>query len=269
MTEADWLGCNDPSKMLPFVQGKASERKLRLFACACCRRVWDLLPKDGRKAVKVAEKFADGLAGLEELRRAAHRIERICRDKARAWRSRARQAAVAADAAFGATDRGERMAPMVARSAAGLLSMLGVVEHSAGLRLGVLGVDEAGLWVVRWRKGRGKKKERERKRERHAMEASENEWGPERRAQADLLRCILGNPFRAVITHSAIHVWNDKTVRRIAQTIYDESAFDCMAVLADALEDAGCTGEELLAHCRAGGEHVRGCWAVDLLLGKE
>ena len=42
-----------------------------------------------------------------------------------------------------------------------------------------------------------------------------------------------------------------------------------MPILADALEDAGCTNQDILNHCRGGGEHVRGCWVVDLLLGKE
>ena len=62
--------------------------------------------------------------------------------------------------------------------------------------------------------------------------------------------------------------WNDGTVRKIAQAIYDERAFDRLPILADALEDAGCDNADILNHCRNGGEHVRGCWVVDLLLGK-
>ena len=54
----------------------------------------------------------------------------------------------------------------------------------------------------------------------------------------------------------------------MAQLIYDDRAFDRLPLLADALEDAGCTDADILAHCRNGGEHVRGCWVVDLLLGK-
>ncbi len=56
---------------------------------------------------------------------------------------------------------------------------------------------------------------------------------------------------------------------RIAGTIYTDRAFDRLPILADALEDAGCDNAEILAHCRGGGEHVRGCWVVDLILGKE
>jgi hypothetical protein len=57
-------------------------------------------------------------------------------------------------------------------------------------------------------------------------------------------------------------------VVKLAAAIYAERAFDRLPVLADALEDAGCTDAEILGHCRAGGEHVRGCWVVDLVLGK-
>jgi hypothetical protein len=58
-------------------------------------------------------------------------------------------------------------------------------------------------------------------------------------------------------------------VRKIAGAIYEERAFDRLPILADALEEAGCTDAEVLEHCRGPGPHVRGCWVVDLLLGKE
>jgi hypothetical protein len=58
-------------------------------------------------------------------------------------------------------------------------------------------------------------------------------------------------------------------VVRLAQGIYEDRAFDRLPVLADALEEAGCDNAEILSHCRGPGPHVRGCWAVDLSLGKE
>jgi hypothetical protein len=86
---------------------------------------------------------------------------------------------------------------------------------------------------------------------------------------AALLRCIFGNPFRSQPPLPAsVLAWNGDTVRRIAEGIYEERAFDRLPILADALLDAGCDDEELLAHCRSAGPHVRGCWAVDLILGK-
>jgi hypothetical protein len=91
----------------------------------------------------------------------------------------------------------------------------------------------------------------------------------ERQHQARVLHCIFGNPFRPSPSLPSVTLaWNDGTVRRIAQGIYIDRAFDRLPILADALEEAGCTNADILAHCRQPGEHVRGCWVVDLLLGK-
>src|SRR5690348_8187215 len=73
MTEAEWDACDDPTPMLEFLRGRVSDRKLRLFACACCRAVWPCLTDErGRIAVEVAERFADGGATAEEMQAAAH-----------------------------------------------------------------------------------------------------------------------------------------------------------------------------------------------------
>jgi hypothetical protein len=84
--------------------------------------------------------------------------------------------------------------------------------------------------------------------------------------QADLLRDIFGNPFRPVALD---HRWLTSTVLDLATAIYAERAFERLPILADALMDAGCDSEEVIAHCRSDGTHARGCWVVDLLLGKE
>src|SRR5581483_3643837 len=129
-----------------------------------------------------------------------------------------------------------------------------------------------------------------------ANAAEANEW----RAHCDLLRDLFGeyfgppgneggwlpfrpnpdHPFRSrqqwcllpAMRDTALQrewlTWNDSLVRRLAQAIYDERAFDRLPILADALEEAGCTNADILNHCRQPGEHVRGCWVVDLLLGK-
>ncbi len=67
---------------------------------------------------------------------------------------------------------------------------------------------------------------------------------------------------------SAVWEWNSGAVVRLAEAIYEERAFNRLPILADTLKQAGCANSDLLAHCRGGGEHVRGCWVVDLLLGK-
>jgi hypothetical protein len=91
----------------------------------------------------------------------------------------------------------------------------------------------------------------------------------ERHAQAEVLRDILGNPFRPLPkVNAAWLAWEGGTVPKLAQAAYDERAFDRLHVLADALEEAGGTDADLLGHLRGPGPHVRGCWVVDLLLGK-
>ena len=72
MTEAEWLACTNPQRMLFFLRGRASDRKLRLFACAYCRLQWNLLTDErSRKAVEMAEEYADGLVSEAECREAA------------------------------------------------------------------------------------------------------------------------------------------------------------------------------------------------------
>ena len=88
----------------------------------------------------------------------------------------------------------------------------------------------------------------------------------EREKQASLLRDILGNPFRPVTLDPR---WLTSNVIDLAQAIYQERAFEKMPILADALMDAGCDSDEMLKHCRCDSLHVRGCWVVDLLIGKQ
>src|SRR5947209_4148502 len=102
MGEREWLACADPGPMLEFLRtgGNARERKLRLFACACCRRIWDLHTKRERKAIKAAEGGADGLRGPEELRRQNRQVERGARGRSGRWRFRDQRVQMGAKAAF-------------------------------------------------------------------------------------------------------------------------------------------------------------------------
>lgn len=77
---------------------------------------------------------------------------------------------------------------------------------------------------------------------------------------------IFGNPGRPM---SFDVTWLTGTVVALAQSIYNDRAFDRMPILADALEDAGCNSQDILSHCRQPDGHVRGCWVVDLVLGRE
>ncbi|MCI0640649.1 MAG: hypothetical protein L0Y72_20025 [Gemmataceae bacterium] len=96
--------------------------------------------------------------------------------------------------------------------------------------------------------------------------ASKTDHDQEQSRQCRHLRDIFGDPFRPI---SALPTWLTVDVIELARTIYDERAFDRLPELADALEQAGCTHADLLAHLCQPEEHVRGCWAVDLLLGEE
>ena len=87
----------------------------------------------------------------------------------------------------------------------------------------------------------------------------------ERRTHCDLIRELFGNPFCPVAFPPS---WRTDTAITLARQMYDAREFSAMPILADALQDAGCDNDDVLNHCRAPGVHVRGCWVVDLVLGK-
>lgn len=104
---------------------------------------------------------------------------------------------------------------------------------------------------------------------RHTGAAREASQADMLRRQASLLRCVVGNPFRPAPAFDPRWLtWNDRTAVKMAQAICAERAFEWMPILADTLEDAGCCNPSILNHCRQAGEHVLGCWVLDLLLRK-
>jgi hypothetical protein len=211
--------------MLEYLQGKISERKARLFAVACCRRMlaWAEAGAEARRAVDVAERYADGQAGPAELRAAEAAVTSEL--------PAAEACALAADSedmVDAAVDCARRAAEAVGESAADQRErFLPDVE--------------------------------DRDRRSRIAQFAETE------VQAILLSDIAGNPFRPVRLDPG---WRTPEVVSLARTIYDRPAFDHLPALADALETAGCSNEDVLAHCRGQGVHARGCWAVDLLLEK-
>jgi hypothetical protein len=220
MTEQEWLPCTDPQPMLDFLEGKGSERKLRLFAVACCRRIWHLLTDErSRTAVEVAEKYAEHLVS-EEDRAIIHDVLHSDTDY-----NPERDASGVAFAC--ATQSVQANAMWAAQS---------TVMYAKLARSATLGF----------------------------LQAADAE-AEEGKRQARFLHCIFGNPFPPITLNPA---WLTPTVKALASTIYETRAFDQMPVLGDALEEAGCTVAEVLEHCRSGGEHVRGCWVVDKVLGR-
>jgi hypothetical protein len=273
MTEAEWLTCPDPEPMLKFLAGKTSDRLLRLFAVACCASIWHLLTDErSRKAVIAAEQYADG--GMTE--------EQFARVRAAAHEAffAAKDAEYVAEAEANFCSTPEYRVVCVELCAAG--AVRAAVSVKADMALHVLDAyhpaeaEDQGTrhdsqpcheWAARARAHADRLALRE------ARGYAADRWGdpagyPEVLPQADLLRDIFGNPFRPSALSSAVLIWNDGAVVKIAECIYAERAFDRLPILADALLDAGCDDEELMAHLRSPGPHVRGCWALDLILGK-
>lgn len=212
MTEEEWLNCIDHDTILFWLDKQSSARKLRLFCCACVRRIWRQLDdaEASRRAVELTEWFVEDQATQEELatvQKRANDVTGSTHKKQNAQRAAAWCASAVVDAAS------------IARSVA---------------------------WA--------------------SIYASHKSHRREKAAQAALLREVFGNPFRPVALDPH---WLTTDVRALAAGIYADRAFDRMPILADALQDAGCTNEEVLSHCRDTTlAHIRGCWVVDLLLGK-
>jgi hypothetical protein len=277
VTEAEWLAGTDPYRMLyhlacsrrpprwhfrlwrllrpprwyPEGLDWEGDRKLRLLACACCRRVARFLTDQrSLRAIEVNELYADGEATAQELAQAARGALEATGDDP--------------DDNFGPWDDlplSGKPADQAARASA----YLGQHHVWSGVRCAL----DTAAWAMAW-----------------AADPGAPEWpgvGPKealRRAladQADLVRELLGNPFRpAPALDPAFLTWQGGAVRELARAAYEErrlpeGTLDAarLALLADALDDAGCGDPELLDHLHGPGVHVRGCWAVDLLLSRD
>jgi hypothetical protein len=256
MIKADWLSCGNPAPMLAALEQRASDRKLRLFASACCRRI-DLLLVDrrSREALDVAERFADGRATFGELVEASYAAD-LAADLAFSTAYGAAQdealAAGLADDWIHAAFHRAADASAAAKAAACAVALDAADCVRAG-ELACQALAQAAVPLLFGGEGRPYLRERE------ALETAE------RVAQAALLRDILGNPSSP---HPIDPTWLTPAVSDLARSIDAGLAFDRMPALADALEQAGCTDETILDHCRSGTDHVRGCWVVDGLLGK-
>jgi hypothetical protein len=250
MTESEWLACEDPAPMLEALQssGKVSPRKVRLFAVACCRRISHLLVHDiSKRAVALAEQFADRLATDEELLECNTQAEEVWACLTDTFWSRPMNPNNEYDAAV--LSKGIHLGA-ISGAAGAVTAAVGGLEGEASVLTTARYASEAAGWVnVTF----GEEYENSR------------DVAAEQAARAVLLRDIF--PFPAA--PAADPAWLGGAVQCLAQVIYDERAFDQLPILGDALEDAGCHDERILGHCRQAEGHVRGCWLVDLLLGKE
>jgi hypothetical protein len=215
LTEAEWLAATDPLPMLDFLRGRVSDRKRRLFAVSCCRRVGELHEPWMVAALLAAERYADGHCSRGELdafrRQAEGSLSEIDGDLEE----------VVCVSIWRATD----------------LDREEEVERD----------DFAAVSAA------------------HVVFAVEDPQD-ERRVQAAIAKEVFGNPFRPAVLDPRLRTAN---VLSLAQGVYQSRVFYRLPVLADALEDAGCADADLLGHLRGPGPHVRGCWGLDSVLGKE
>jgi len=236
MNEAAWFTCTDPTPMLDFLRGKASERKLRLFAAKSARLASEwLVHPNSRAAVEASERVAEGVSNpdiLAPIYRAAWDVLPL--------------------------ELGSGLHVIAARAA-------GRAVQEQAYEAAVLTKNE----IV------GLHAEME-----EATVTSEDEqyrmyWIGKAQGESRVvafLRDIFGNPFRPVTLDPT---WLTPTILALAQAAYENRVLPSgtldnarLAVIADALEDAGCDHADILNHCRQPGEHVRGCWVLDLLLRK-
>jgi hypothetical protein len=234
MTDVKWLKCEDPEAMLTVLQNKVSDRKLRLFACACCHRIAHFVVDDrSRTAIAILEQYADGQASDEQL---------VVADEAN-QEMLGRSGTEAAHDAATYTIACAVGVPQDGPSAVDTTKNARLTAHGAA---GTIAIAP------------------DRTQSKRAQQAARK---VESRAQAVLLRDIFGNPFRPV---AFAPEWRTDTAVSLGRQMYDAREFSAMPILADALQDAGCDDDDILQHCRdANQPHVRGCWVVDLVLGKE
>ncbi len=249
MTNREWRRCKAPTKMIEALKDTASDRKSILYMCARCRFIWELLYDDRSKvAVEVAERFVEGLATLEELKRANWEAEcptfqydfepgvwgtwECYKDSVpQSVQNLVRMGVLTPEQLL--EDEPE-VDPLVKQRLCAAASLAEAACSPSPFRFFSRGLGEY-ISLVDW----------------------PGDW---------LLRCVFGKPFLPRVTVDPD--WLTSNVVGLAGMIYEERAFDRMLNLGDALEEAGCGNEDILKHCRSDKPHVRGCCVVDTVLGK-
>jgi hypothetical protein len=221
MTEREWLAAEYPS-VIVLHRSARSNRKRRLLACACAKRVLPFLPDDPRirAVLNEAEEYAEGTGDWKRVLSARRGL--------RAIRSELEQNG-------GLEHQFHALNALVGTTADDSSGTLGALEAAVT------------AFAANARPDRGAGRDAERS------------------AQLELTRDVFKNPFRPITFDP---IWRTDTALSLARRMYESPAFDAMPILADALQDAGCEDEAILTHCRGDGPHVRGCWVVDLVLGK-
>jgi hypothetical protein len=231
VTGQEWLTCNCVERLLWAVEGCATERKLRLLSTALCESIRYLLSdKRSRQAVRVARLSVDGWASVEACIAARQEAAEV-------------------------PHRGPHGAALAADAARLTLGNMGVRNVIALFHLTDAAISAEVGERPSLRKNPGLlqhlRKEAVRENQRTAVQ---------------LIRDVFANPVEPVNFEPR---WRSLDVLALAEGTYAGPAFERLPILADALEEAGCTSTPLLEHCRGKGKHVRGCWALDLVFNKQ
>ena len=212
MTEAEWLAATDPGAMFQWLRDRTpppTERKWRLLLAGCARQVWGQIPPgQNRETVETAERYADGGAADEELKKCQTAYYTVT------------------EAMKSSGKIGFQIHALTYASTASMR-----IIHRPHITTYWSGISPLA-----------------------------GEYLP------GLLRCVFGNPHRPVVTDPS---WHTPEVLALAGQIYADRTFDRLSILADALHAVGCDEPDVLAHCSVSGPHVRGCWVLDQLLGRE
>jgi hypothetical protein len=239
MTESEWLASNDPLALLRRLPAAKVERKRLLLVCAAWQQLRQALPEArSQQALAALEQLAENIATADPgaVLWTAMQIEEPIWP--RIWQ-----------------EDGEFQPAWNAETAALAATVL-VGTMALGLGDAYLATEAEALRAAE-KVGR----------ESDTVAAG---WRRQLDRLADLVRDVFGPlPFRAVTVEPTWLGRNESSLAYLTRSIYEERAFERLPVLADALEEAGCASTDFLNHCRVPGEHVRGCWVVDLLLGKQ
>ena len=235
MTEWEWCQCADPIRLLAYLNRPQGDRKLLLYAVACCREhQHHLRHAVSRDAIEWAARFADGDVDRDE---ESHRLEWASEGAAYECETSLAREHVADWVESGARESGASLRHLHGRIAARRHS----ATHAAYFANALLSLDTTDPFDPTL--------------SRH-----------ERLLSVEPLRDIFGNPFRPVACDPA---WRTDTAVSLATQMYETREFGAMPILADALQDAGCDNPDILNHCRDTSlPHVRGCWVIDLLTGR-
>ena len=276
MTEAEWESCADPPTLLKLVRLHKKRRKRRLFCAACCRRIWHLFKEQAsRDAIEQLEQeetvFPSRLSQA-----ASHAPTEATDDPENLWEPPSvnnrnwewePNASTFADAAARFAARLRVVdASDTAASAEAIEVALACVAARGEITGNAVQLAAGATWKAIWEDASAAaENQRSRASYLGALRAAKRAVG---REQVGMFKDLFGNPFRQVQVERSWLLWNDGVVSNIARTILEQRRFDLLPILADALEEAGCTDAAILGHCRHPGPHIHGCWVLDRILGK-